>query len=218
MKKILLLVASSFLTALAAAQNGPAVLQQIASRLTPNDLKADVSFLASDALQGRGTPSPGLDIAAEYIAAEFRRAGLEPAGDDGYFQTASYGNLTPTVEGMEFTVDSSAGTFTARNNSMALQQAAAADLNKVAVVKISGTDAGAMAALTPDQVRGKVLVLDFPEGSNPVMLTRQLPAIASRLQPALIVLLRVGGQPSTMSTRMREVTAAPTVPVMLVWD
>lgn len=28
-------------------------------------------------------------VAAEYIAAQFRRAGLEPAGDDGYFQTAS---------------------------------------------------------------------------------------------------------------------------------
>jgi Zn-dependent M28 family amino/carboxypeptidase len=39
-------------------------------------------------LEGRDTPSRGLDIAAEYIAAQFRRIGLEPAGDDGYFQTA----------------------------------------------------------------------------------------------------------------------------------
>ena len=61
---------------------------QVQPKVTANDLKADVSFLASDALEGRGTPSKGLDIAAEYIAAEFRRAGLEPAGDDGYFQTA----------------------------------------------------------------------------------------------------------------------------------
>ncbi|HEX8351351.1 MAG TPA: M28 family peptidase, partial [Pyrinomonadaceae bacterium] len=42
------------------------------------------------ALEGRGTPSRGLHIAAEYIAAQFRRAGLEPAGDDGYFQTAKW--------------------------------------------------------------------------------------------------------------------------------
>jgi len=218
MKKLVFLAGAAFMAALAAAQTGPAMLQQIASRLTPNDLKADVSFLASDALQGRGTPSPGLDIAAEYVAAQFRRAGLEPAGDDGYFQTASYANVTPNVDGMEFTVDSSGGAFTAKSSSMALQQAAAADFNNMAVVKVSGTDAAAMAALTPEQVRGKVLVLDFPEGSNPVMLTRQLPAIAARLQPALVVLLRIGGQPTTMSTRMREVTAAPTVPVVLVWD
>src|SRR5271157_4624741 len=73
----------------ALAQTG-SLWQQIGERLTANALKADVSFLASDALAGRGTPSKGLDIAAEYIASEFRRAGLEPAGDDGYFQTASY--------------------------------------------------------------------------------------------------------------------------------
>jgi Zn-dependent M28 family amino/carboxypeptidase len=50
------------------------------------------------------------------------------------------------------------------------------------------------------------------------MLTRQLPALAARLQPALLVLLRSGAQPPNMSPRMREVTAAPAVPVVVVWD
>lgn len=50
-------------------------------------LKGHVSFLASDLLEGRGTPSRGLNLAAEYIAAQFRRAGLEPLGDREYFQT-----------------------------------------------------------------------------------------------------------------------------------
>ncbi len=53
-------------------------------------MKGHLSFLSSDMLEGRGTPSRGLDLAAEYIAAQFRRFGLEPAGDDGYFQTAMY--------------------------------------------------------------------------------------------------------------------------------
>ena len=67
-------------------------------RIAPNDLKADVSFLASDELEGRATPSKGLDIAAEFIASQFRRAGLEPAGDDGYFQTAPLpGRLKPVT-------------------------------------------------------------------------------------------------------------------------
>jgi hypothetical protein len=100
---------------------------------------------------------------------------------------------------------------------MALQQAAAADLHQAEAVKVAGMDAAAVGALTPEQVRGKVLVLDFPEGSNPVIVTRQLPAIASRLQPALIVLLRSGGQPTNMSARLRE-AAAPPVPVLVVWD
>src|SRR5581483_5822456 len=78
-------VSCAVLAAAAAMAQTDSALGQIEARLTANALKADVSFLASDALQGRGTPSPGLDVAAEFVASQFRRAGLEPAGDDGYF-------------------------------------------------------------------------------------------------------------------------------------
>jgi hypothetical protein len=44
-----------------------------------------VKFLASEDLEGRGNGSSGLETAAEYIAARFRDAGLEPAGDGGTF-------------------------------------------------------------------------------------------------------------------------------------
>src|ERR1700730_3839167 len=101
---VLLVPGGFFATGAVYAQFTPAV-QQITTRLTPNSLKADVSFLASDALQGRGTPSPGLEIAAEYIAAQFRRAGLEPVGDDGYFQTAAYVSVAPNADGLEFTLE-----------------------------------------------------------------------------------------------------------------
>jgi Peptidase family M28 len=58
------------------------------NHISADSLRGHLSFIASDALEGRNTPSRGLDLAAEYIAAQFRRAGLEPVGDDGYFQTA----------------------------------------------------------------------------------------------------------------------------------
>lgn len=58
--------------------------------ITPDALRTHVQYLASDQLEGRGTPSRGQDLATDYIAAEFRKAGLEPAGDDGYFQTAQW--------------------------------------------------------------------------------------------------------------------------------
>lgn len=61
------------------------------SAILPADLRAHVEFLASDALEGRATPSPGLNVASEYIAAQFRRAGLKPQPDGTYFQTASEG-------------------------------------------------------------------------------------------------------------------------------
>jgi len=75
----------------------PAVAGQIPSgwraaleRISPASLSAHVSFLASDALEGRDTPSRGLEVAAEYIASRFRAAGLEPVGGDGYFQTSTW--------------------------------------------------------------------------------------------------------------------------------
>jgi hypothetical protein len=61
----------------------------VTEHITADSLRGNLSFLASDLLEGRATPSRGLDLAAEFIAAQFRRAGLEPIGDDGYFQTGS---------------------------------------------------------------------------------------------------------------------------------
>jgi hypothetical protein len=49
------------------------------------DFHTRIAFLASDSLRGRATPSPGLELAAQYIAGEFSRLGLEPGGDAGGF-------------------------------------------------------------------------------------------------------------------------------------
>jgi hypothetical protein len=71
-----------------------AVIEQISAP----SLRGHLSFLASDLLEGRDTPSRGLDLAAEYIAAQFRRAGLEPVSDGGYFQVADWRvSATPTT-------------------------------------------------------------------------------------------------------------------------
>jgi hypothetical protein len=45
-----------------------------------------VLVLADDGLEGRDTGSAGHRKAAEYVAREFAKAGLKPAGSDGYFQ------------------------------------------------------------------------------------------------------------------------------------
>ena len=53
----------------------------------PEKIQAHVKYLASDELEGRGTGQKGGDLAADYIAAQFKSYGLKPAGDDGtYFQ------------------------------------------------------------------------------------------------------------------------------------
>lgn len=68
-------------------------MQATVDRISADSMRGHLTFLASDLLEGRDTPSRGLDLAAEYIAAQFRVIGLEPAGNDGYFQTADWNVL-----------------------------------------------------------------------------------------------------------------------------
>lgn len=46
------------------------------------DLRADLTFIASGALQGRMSLQPGDDASVEWVAAEFAKAGLKPAATD----------------------------------------------------------------------------------------------------------------------------------------
>lgn len=55
--------------------------------VTARQMKEHLTFIASDELEGRDTPSRGLDIAALYIAKHLASWGIEPGGDEGsYFQ------------------------------------------------------------------------------------------------------------------------------------
>lgn len=55
--------------------------------ISAKQLKEYLTFIASDELEGRDTPSRGLDIAALYIAQHLASWGIKPAGGDGtYFQ------------------------------------------------------------------------------------------------------------------------------------
>jgi hypothetical protein len=51
-------------------------------RLRESDLRADLSFIASDPLLGRMSLQPGDEVAAQWVAAEFAKAGLAPAAQD----------------------------------------------------------------------------------------------------------------------------------------
>src|SRR5262249_46594020 len=84
----------------------PAEIRAALDRVSVDSLRGHLSFIASDLLEGRNTPSRGLDIAAEYIAAQFRRAGLEPAGDaESYFQTSEWSVGPVNNNIVELTVD-----------------------------------------------------------------------------------------------------------------
>jgi hypothetical protein len=51
------------------------------------EIRSDVFFVASDLLEGRDTPSRGLQLAARYFRARLERLGWKPGAKDGYFYT-----------------------------------------------------------------------------------------------------------------------------------
>lgn len=71
----------------------PALAALPTTTLSPQDSdpKDTLPYLASDELQGRGLGLPGLDRAADFIAAEFTAAGLHPLpGQPDFFQPFDY--------------------------------------------------------------------------------------------------------------------------------
>ena len=90
------------------AATAPAADPRPADQRVAQRVRADVEFLASDDLEGRDTGSRGHAIAADYVAAQFRAIGLEPAGEKGGwlqqvpFRRASFDKpprLTLTIAG-----------------------------------------------------------------------------------------------------------------------
>jgi hypothetical protein len=79
----LILLAAFGVAALPAPAATVPDLAESASRI-----EADVRFLADDLLEGREAGTRGYDLAALFVATQFRLVGLQPAGEDGtYFQT-----------------------------------------------------------------------------------------------------------------------------------
>src|SRR5437879_7273569 len=69
-------------------------------------LKADLTFLASDALEGRRSLERGSEVAIQWIASQFAADGLKPANGESYLQP---------VPLIEYQMDRERSTLTIRN-------------------------------------------------------------------------------------------------------
>lgn len=134
------------------------------NRVSADSLRGHVSFLASDLLEGRATPSRGQDIATEYIAAQFRRMGLEPGGTDGYFQITPWTGPKAPRDGVNVTVQVGGRKFTydARNATVVGTEAVAIqELSGVIWTRGEKNEAEGKAAI--------VLAPDISSGAEEVM-------------------------------------------------
>lgn len=59
--------------------------RKAAENITAAQLRDYLYFVASDEMEGRGTPSRGLDLTAKFLAMNLSRWGFKPAGDHGTF-------------------------------------------------------------------------------------------------------------------------------------
>src|SRR5687768_6225798 len=118
-------------------------------RVSADSMRGHLSFIASDALEGRNTPSRGLDIAAEYIAAQFRRAGLDPAGDDGYFQTATFFLAETPMDAFGLKLKVGTETIVVAKSQVSFNIDRELNLS-TPILKVDYADAAAIAALTTE--------------------------------------------------------------------
>jgi len=94
------------------------------SRISPDDMRQWLTYIASDELQGRQVFTEGLALAGAYIAEHLKEWGVRPAGDAGtYFQTVrvlgvrtrSNSSVTVTVNGQSRTFKDGEGVIFTRN-------------------------------------------------------------------------------------------------------
>ncbi|MCU1335584.1 MAG: putative aminopeptidase [Bryobacterales bacterium] len=173
------------LALLATAADQPLAPDQraVMDHISADSLRGHLSFLSSDLLEGRATPSRGLDLAAEYLAAQFRRAGLEPAGDDGYFQTATVTVREPNREGFSMTVSAGGRTMTVAPEEAYILPVAPLRVDDAELVIADGSQ-----PLKADAINGKAVIamqrVRLPQGARPALMLTLAPALPMAPQVA----------------------------------
>jgi hypothetical protein len=167
--------------------------------ITTADLEHRLKIIADDSMMGRESGSKGDFMAANYIASEFQRLGLTPAGEHGtYFQTVPFWKaaIDPasqlTVQGTTLHVGPDFLPLSVR--------AAGRTLHDAPVVYGGNVSDSAGWIATP-QATGKFVVLDVPPGMVVRGSARFLPHWRGALVVALVTLDQLG---SESIARLRE--------------
>jgi hypothetical protein len=170
-------------------------MQAALDGIRASSLRGDLSYIASDQLEGRDSPSHGLDLAADYIAAQFRAAGLEPGVGDSYFQNASMLVEEPNFSNFELKLSAGDRQFSATQKNAALSLPAALDLQDEPIFKLDLNDEAAVQHLTASQVEDKVVIVEI----EPRLRARFRPVnrMLRSAKPALVILVDKKGSTTT---------------------
>jgi Peptidase family M28 len=180
-----------FLTSICVADsNQPAIAPDVRTALHgihADSLRKDLSYIASDDLAGRDSPSRGLDLAADYIAAQFRAAGLEPGASNSYFQTAPMLVVKPNYSNFELKLSAGDRQFAVNPKEAVFHLPSALSIKETPLFKLDLADGELMDGLTASQVQGKAVITEFVPNLLPRL--RAANRILRAAKPALLILV-----------------------------
>ncbi len=135
--------------------------------ITANDLRTRLYQFADDSMQGRKVGELGDYKATAYVAREFKRLGLKPAGEDGgYFQEIDYGPVGFDIATARLGAGGSA--LAARTewypSAPTATNGVAADADVHGAVTVFAGALDDSTPLDPATYRGKVAVFTAPAG------------------------------------------------------
>lgn len=177
-----------------------------ATQILEKNVRAELSFLASDAMQGRGSGTNYERVAAEYIGSMFQQFGLEPGGDVNAANNRSFVQRVP-LETAGFTTPP---VFTAGTGNGAKSWQYGRDflVTGMRVPRISGDLQIIEGAIEP--AKGAVALFRLPDNADAQQRQARIRA-ASAAQASAVVLIETDA-----NRRQREAGARlPTVPARI---
>lgn len=142
------------------AAPAPSPVPSTSAAITEQDLRQRLFLIADDSMMGRESGSRGNYQTAEYVASEFRRLGLEPAGENGtWFQTVPFWRAAVDPQS---TLRAASTTFAlGRDFLPASVFAPPRALDGTATI-YGGLGTDTTTWISAEQAAGKVVVLDMP--------------------------------------------------------
>lgn len=138
-------------------------------RITVADARSRIYIVADDSMQGRQAGETGNVSMTNYLAGELARMGLEPAGENGtYFQTIPMvrriqdraSSLAVNGEALEINTD-----FAPLRPTSSLRSGMRLAISRAGTI-YGGRAGDTTVSLRPDQVAGKIVVLEGPIGND----------------------------------------------------
>jgi hypothetical protein len=168
-----LVVAACTTTSRSMTQGAPSPADnalKTSAAISDADLRTRLYAVAHDSMIGRATGTIGHIKVTEYIAAEMKRLGLQPGGENGsYFQTVPF--VQRTLKDASISVDGVA--FKVWDDFVPIHPGAAFRALDGAQVVFGGIAQDTMKMVTREQAAGKVVVLvnrvqnPYARGANP---------------------------------------------------